>query len=337
VSLPATSRPGRTAAPRGANRAAFFVAVLIGAAVVGAAAPAILAPAFAASGPDPAELLPRKAAGYEAAGEDGTYTRDTLFDLIDGGAEVYRSFDVRKVVSRTYKRKDAPDIIADVFDMGSAEDAFGVYHHDRRDGRDAGYGRESESVPGALTLWKDRWFVSLVAIADTPESAAALDALGSAIDGRLPKRGDMPAIALLLPRVGLERASIAAFRDWTYLSTLYDLGADNILDLDTGTYGVLARYKTGDPGAPLVLLIARYPSRDRAAAALARFRAARLPGADAQGAATRPNGRWEAATQADQYIVVVLDAAARPDINGIAGGIAGRARESGAGRGHKED
>ena len=74
--------------------------------------------------------------GNRQAGKESPVTADTLFDFIDGGAEVYRSFNVQRVVSRRYGRTGAPDLMADLFDMGSSRDAFGAYHHDIRDGKE---------------------------------------------------------------------------------------------------------------------------------------------------------------------------------------------------------
>ena len=74
----------------------------------------------------PSRLLPAEAAGYRPVGEVECYTADTLFELIDGGAEVYRSLNVERVVSRRYSRPDADEVIVDIFDMGSSSDAFGA-------------------------------------------------------------------------------------------------------------------------------------------------------------------------------------------------------------------
>jgi len=273
--------------------------------------------------PDPASLLPGQALGYVLQDKDGVYTADTLHELIDGGAEVYRSFHVRRVVSRRYGKPGSPDILADLFDMGSSRDAFGAYHHDIRDGKDATAGVESDMAGSSLSFWKDRYFVSLVALADTPDTRQAVLELGREIAARIRGTGERPEILRLLPRVGLQKERVSYFHDWTYLNTRHVIADENLLLLDEETEGVLARYRdeAGKPAQPgkgsrpsHLLLLVRYPTEERAKQALVKFLAGYLPGADRQGIARRKDGKWAASQATGDLVVVVLDAAEKPDI-----------------------
>ncbi len=290
-------------------------------------APTAGTPAPGAASADPSSLFPAQADGYAPLEKDGSYTADTLFDLLDGGAEVYRSFHVRRVASRRYGKAGAPDILADLFDMGSSRDAFGAYHHDIRDGKEAGLGAESELSGSSLSFWKGRYFVSLVALADTPESRRALPVLGGAIAGAIREAGSKPEIVDLLPAPGLERGRISYFHDWVYLNTRVPIAEENLLLLDGETEGVLARYRDegsgpGTGGGPAhLLLLVRYPSGERAEKALERFRAGYLPAADPSGAARRPDGTWAGARAAEDLVIVVLEAARKPDLERLAAGV----------------
>jgi len=116
-------------------------------------------------GADPASLcglLPAEVHGWEATGPGQLYDPDSLYEYIDGGAEVYRALNVRAVCARTYARESAPEFTADLFEMGSPADAFGAYHHDMREGEPAGVGQESELADGSLAFWKGPYFVSIL-------------------------------------------------------------------------------------------------------------------------------------------------------------------------------
>ncbi len=276
--------------------------------------------------PDLASLLPEQVLGYTPAEKDGAYTAENLHLLLDGGAEVYLSFHVRRVVSRRYDKSNAPDILADVFDMGSSRDAFGAYHHDIRDGEDVAAGTESDMAGSSLAFWKDRFFVSLVALADAPETRQAIQAMGREIAGRIPGAGEKPAILRLLPREGLQKGRISYFHDWTYLNTRHVIADENLLLLDGRTEGVLARYREGtgegeQPGkegrAFFLLVLVRYPTEERAKQALEKFLSGYLPGADREGTGRSGEGKWAAAQAAGSLVVVVLDAERRPDISRI--------------------
>ena len=75
----------------------------------------------------PLDLLPAEALGWRGDGADESVDRDGLFSLIDGGAEAYRALNVRRVGARRYVKAGAPDVVVDVFDMGSSADAYGAY------------------------------------------------------------------------------------------------------------------------------------------------------------------------------------------------------------------
>lgn len=286
------------------------------------------APAGEASVPpgdplDPASLLPARVLGYAPLEKDGIYSADTLYELLDGGAEVYRSFHVRQVVSRRYGKPGAPDILADLFDMGASRDAFGAYHHDIRDGKDATAGTESDMAGSSLALWKDRYFVSLVALADTPGTRQAVLELGREIGARIRGTGERPEILRLLPRAGLVKERVSYFHDWTYLNTRHVIADENLLLLGEETEGILARYRDeagkpaegGKGGRPShLLLLVRYPTRERAKRAAEKFLAGYLPGADREGIARRKDGKWGAARASGDLVVAVLDAAEKPDI-----------------------
>jgi hypothetical protein len=216
-----------------------------------------------------ARLLPDDVRGWTRSRADGLYHHDNLFDLIDGGAEVYRALNVRAVLSRQYGKPAAPDIIVDVFDMGSTADAFGAFHHDMREGEDAGVGDESEAFGGSIAFWRDRYFVSEVAFDDDTATCNALRELGFAISSVIPSTGQPPQLVRALPAAGLVTSQVHYFHDKALLDRHLFLGEDNVFDLDRQTEGVVARYRLGKParagGDPATaLLLVRYPSAARA-------------------------------------------------------------------------
>jgi hypothetical protein len=224
-------------------------------------------------------LLPNEVRGWTRGRADGLYTHDTLYDLIDGGAEVYRALNVRAVLSREYVKPGATDIAADLFDMGSAADAYGAFHHDMREGEDAGVGDESEAFGGSVAFWRDRFFVSLVAMDDDTETCDALRAIGFAISAAIPSTGQPPALVRALPASGLVSSQIHYFHDKALLDRHLFLGEENLLDLDRSTEGVVARYRFADPtGTPpeprTALLLVRYPKAARAERAITAITAA---------------------------------------------------------------
>jgi hypothetical protein len=248
-------------------------------------------------------LLPQEAAGYGPQGEAEKFDYNSLFKLLNGGAEVYRALNVKEVISQRYHKEGASAIIVDVFDMGSAADAFGAYHHDMREGQDQPIGQEAEYMGGALYFWKGRYFVSIVALRNPELTKQAVLSLGRAIAEKIKQTGKPPALLALLPQAGRQKDQLLYFHSWPLLNLRYYLADDNILLLDNKAEGLLARYQDDT-----VLILVRYESRDLAQKAAKNFQKHYLPDKDKQGAIKTENNKWTVVRQVDQYWLGIFDA-----------------------------
>lgn len=280
---------------------------------------------------DPADLsrfLPPEVDGWRAVSPDGRYDGETLYEYIDGGAEVYRALNVRTVYARRYVKENAPEIIVDLFDMGTARDAFGAYHHDLRDGPSAGLGQESEQDEAALALWKGRYYLSIMALDDTPEVRRAVRTLAARVSAAIDEEGSPPELRQLLPEEGLIAGRVHYFHDHHSLGRYHAVAADNLLGLGERTEGLLAAYRpeaAGPDGAdPYALLLVGYPSGAEAHAARDRFGERHLPDVDVRGVGRTGEGRWAAARAEGHLLIAVLDAPTRAEAEGMLERVLGR-------------
>src|SRR5512133_3447236 len=111
---------------------------------------AVVAPDFAAK-------LPAQVGAWKKPARPERYDGKTLYDYIDGGAELFRAFGFVGALAFEYDAGDDDVIKVDLFDMGSARGAFGVFAHGRETVA-AELGQGSEYAAGLLTFWKGRWF-----------------------------------------------------------------------------------------------------------------------------------------------------------------------------------
>jgi len=265
-------------------------------------------------------LFPGGAQGWKPEGSGQVYDATTLYEYINGGAEVYRSFNVQQVMARRYVKADGVDILVDIFDMGCSSDAYGAYHHDVREGPGGGVGQESEYLDSSLSFWKDRFFVSIIALGEGEESNRAVLELGRAIAGAIPREGDPPAIVGLLPEQGRLPHRTHYFHDHQVLGKHCDPGQTNLLGLGRETEGVVARYRAGgkegqppDAGAMALVLI-RYPSRQGAEDAGRRFMAQAVPDADVEGIGRGADAQWVGAKTVNDFLVAVLESPSKEEI-----------------------
>jgi hypothetical protein len=295
----------------------------------------------------PGALFPADVDGWKPAAREEAYTAATLHRYIDGAAEVYLALGVVGVQALRYAREGHPEIIADVFEMGTSKGAYGAFHHDVRNGSTAGIGVESDQDGGALAFWKGRHFVSVIAVGEGPGVPEAVAALGRRIAAALPDGAGPPEIAARLPEMGLDRSRVHYVTNHALLNRHFFVADKDLFGFGPGVEGIVAAYRVvgagnargagdeaglraaGDGGAPYRVLLVSYPGPaggEAARAALSRFRAAFLAEAGPDGILRLENGRWTAARAIGPFLAVVLDAPSHETAVAALDAIQGRAR-----------
>lgn len=220
------------------------------------------APARGASGSaaETALPVPACAEGWELDGKVDLYTRDNLFDRINGEAEAYFPYGFDLLASARYaSRKDSRVAVdADVYRMGSPLDAFGIYANYRRtENPGAPVGGGGTLSPSTLMFHQGRYFVRLQATGTARLGEDVFLTCARAISRRLPADAGRPAELDLfaLPEVvpGSERYIARSLLGYEFLRR--GLLADAVSE-----------------GSPMQLFLVPEDSVDAASAAFERYR-----------------------------------------------------------------
>jgi hypothetical protein len=162
----------------------------------------------------PGEKLVRAIGGWRIAAAPRYFGPDNLYDLINGGAEIYMQFGLVKMVTADYRDAAKPgvSVTAEVYDMGSPRGAFGRaarFLEGRRDPSGAGAGLPAAFAErgmlgdGDLVVWQDRYLVHLTLLDESPQ--ATPEAVAAAGAEQLPRIAEA-----LLAGIGGETAPPAA-------------------------------------------------------------------------------------------------------------------------------
>ncbi|HSW40005.1 MAG TPA: DUF6599 family protein [Acidobacteriota bacterium] len=250
------------------------------------------------------KALPDEIDGFVKTTSD-RYDPDTLYEYINGAAELYISYSFREMRAVRYTAGDGNrEIVIDIFDMGSSHDAFGVFSHGR-ESEDQRVGQGSEYFKGMLNFWKSRFYVAMLAFPAGPASEATLFKLANIISEGIADKGPLPPIVGILPQSGLINESVRYFHHYIWLNSFSFVADKNILDIDNTTPSVLARYQRNGQSATLLIII--YPENGRAETAAEMFRRQKSfpPGTDVAPAA---KSRFQGCRVRDRLLVAVLDA-----------------------------
>jgi hypothetical protein len=209
----------------------------------------------------PQGALPGDVLAWKAAGPERTYDRATLGRYMTGGEDLYLAYDFRKLTSREYVRPAYPRLTAEIFEMGSAEEAFGLFTNER-EASPADVGNGGLSGTRFLQFWKGAVFVRVHTEREMPETRKALTALAQTIAVALPPGGRKPLIVTCLPTLDLVPGRMSYFHLRTTLERFKFPGDTSALRLDPATEAVLAQYRRA--GKTLEVLVCLYPSDEAA-------------------------------------------------------------------------
>lgn len=248
------------------------------------------------------QLVPEEILGWTAQAPTEEYDREAIFDYINGAGEVYLSYGFQNVIVKRFSKTDAPEISVEVFDMKTAEDAYGVFSHSR-EREETGIGSGYEYRGSLLCFWKGPYFVCVRADKQTEESKEAVFALAREIDANIVESGDKPEIVNYLPAPNLSKGSVRFFHSQGSLNYHYFLAEENLLHLGENTRAAMGEYTPG----PVHLLCIEYPSAGEAKQAYDSFIEGYLPEGKEKGAARLENGKWVVAEITGKYVVIVFD------------------------------
>ncbi len=249
--------------------------------------------------------LPTEIGEWKAAEEDASYDRATLYDYMNGGAEVYLSFDYERVCVRKFLGPDDNEIALDVYHMGSSAEAYGVFSVSIED-PEVGIGQGSEYGAGLLKFWKDKYFVSIVNMGIDESADAMMLEIGKVVDAAIATTGPKPEMLSLLPQDGLDERHASYFHSNVILSNRFFVAAENILNLTDETNCVFSEY--GDAGDAGSLLIVQYPDEEQAVAGQSAFIRGYLPETDGSSPHQTENGNWTYSQRTGAYISIVFEA-----------------------------
>jgi hypothetical protein len=141
-----------------------------------------------------------------------TYTKKTLFEHINGQAELFFKYGYQKSIFGIYQNLRNPknQIELDIYDMGNVLQAFGIFSRFRNEDRPGGFGLDSYLDHYSVFFYKGKYFVMLYA----PESnLPALKQMSILISLKILDRSPPPKEIGYFPKEGLKPGSIQYFSE----------------------------------------------------------------------------------------------------------------------------
>jgi hypothetical protein len=260
--------------------------------------------------------LPSEAGGWKWDEKEMRYNSKTLFEYIDGTAELYLAYGFQNLMVRRFEKSNQPPLIVELYEMASSEDAYGVFSFEHQD-EAVGIGQGSEFGGGLLRFWKGKYFVSIYAEGEGAEVESGILKIGRAAANSVPTKGSAPKLVGYIPgkNLGLVDKSVRYLKSHVLLNQRFFIAHQNILNLSRKTEAVLAQYLQDKKKTQLLLI--RYPGSKEAGDVYQSFMKAYLPDAKGTDRSKTEDGKWTFARQRNEFIVIVFGAPKEADAEAL--------------------
>ena len=144
-----------------------------------------------------AEEFP-KVEGWHPEGEIKVYNQDNLWEYINGAAERFVMYGFQILRFREFSKEELM-MTAEIYDMGSPLNAFGIYTTERpAEGERLSIGTEAVIGPSHCLLLKDRYYVKIIVLRGLLDDESGEDVLKS-IETHIKGKSGLPPALNMLP------------------------------------------------------------------------------------------------------------------------------------------
>jgi len=131
----------------------------------------------------PETVASLKPEGWELSDPVSEFTPETLYQQINGNAELYLAYDVVKLTFGTFADTSDPGRFIDmyIYDMGTPTNGFGIYSVERFEGEPpVNLGREAYRSDANHYVWQGQYYIQILA----SEPSEALREIGRNVAGK---------------------------------------------------------------------------------------------------------------------------------------------------------
>jgi hypothetical protein len=236
---------------------------------------------------------------------DKIFTTDyELYDYINGGAELYLNYGFKKLARRTYQLQDTNQIKAEIFDMGSPKNAFGVFSYAKSQ-ENADIGQGGQYIGGSLIFWQTRYYISVFAQHENDMSVQEVWKIGKKISQAIGDTSGLPSVFYSIPQEKLVEGSTFYFHHHAWQNKFSYISNDNIFNINEKVLALLSQY--GDPGHRYYLLLLEYPGKKEASKAIKKSASVLAEGLKKKKMVENEKGEWYGLHQEENLLIYVLE------------------------------
>ena len=146
--------------------------------------------------------------GWRQSGEIQTFEPGTLFEYINGGADLYLAYDFQELKVGEYSNEKKASVNVEIYRHKTPTDAFGIYSQERLpDANFLDIGAQAYVETNVLNFLAGPYYVKINSFKTGPEDREILVAFAKKISTNLGKKGTLPSILSFFPEEGKRKNS----------------------------------------------------------------------------------------------------------------------------------
>ena len=144
-----------------------------------------------------------KITGWKLSGEIQTFSPQTLFEYINGAADLYLMYDFQELKTAEYVDEKKASVMVDVYRHQTPTHAFGIYSQERLSNADfIDVGVQGYIEKNVLNFFTGSYYVKLTSFNTGPEDQEVLLTFAKKVAENLGEKGRLPALLATFPAEG---------------------------------------------------------------------------------------------------------------------------------------
>jgi len=164
--------------------------------------------------------------GWKSSGDVQTFSPKTLYEYINGAADLYLASDFEELKVAEYANEKKASVVVEAYRHRTPRDAFGIYSQERLpDGNFIGIGAQGYIDKNILNFVCGSYYVKLNSFNTGAEDREVLQAIAKKMEESLGEKGGLPSLLSAFPPEGKkgnsEKYITRNFLGYTFFNSAY--------------------------------------------------------------------------------------------------------------------
>jgi hypothetical protein len=161
------------------------------------------------------------------------YKGESLYEYINGGAEIYHEYGFKQVITQDYSSKASESLSLEIFEMDDDTAAYGIYTFKTgTTGKRIPLGNQAVLESYYINVWQAHYVVTISAFSQSEEMQQVLITFAEFICKKLPAGGKPPGLITLLPEENNVEGSLKYIEGKIALYNYYHFSGEDIFQVE---------------------------------------------------------------------------------------------------------